>query len=203
MHKGEMDMFCPMCGAPNEEDAIFCGNCGAALTPEAVEASAEEEMVETAEEAVEAAAAKVSGDETVAEIEELDLSGVADVEEFVVEAPPAEEMPEEALVEVPPPPPPPPSPPSLPTSGLAIASLVLGVGGLFVLPLIGSILAIIFGYMARRDIRHRPDEISGDGLALVGLVTGWIGVGLALVGLLIVGGVFGCGLCATFGQGSY
>ncbi len=27
-------MFCPMCGAPNEDDAVFCGNCGAALKPD-------------------------------------------------------------------------------------------------------------------------------------------------------------------------
>lgn len=27
-------MFCPMCGAPNEDDAVYCGNCGAALKPD-------------------------------------------------------------------------------------------------------------------------------------------------------------------------
>jgi hypothetical protein len=192
-----------MCGAPNEEDAIFCGNCGAALTPEALEDAAEEVAVEATEETVAGVADEVASDEIVAEFEELDLSDVADVEEFVVEAPPAEEMPEEALVEAPPPPPLPPSPPSLPTSGLAIASLVTGIGGLFLLPLIGSILAVIFGYMARREIRQRPDEISGDGLALAGIVIGWIGVGLALIGLLIAGGVFGCGLCAAVSTGNF
>ena len=132
-------MFCPMCGAPNEEEAIFCGNCGAALTPEALEDSAEEVAAEAAEESVAGATDEVASDEVVAEFEELDLSDFDDVEEFAVEAPP------------PPPPPPPPSPPSLPTSGLAIASLVMGIGGLFLLPLLGSILAVIFGYMARRD----------------------------------------------------
>lgn len=174
-------MFCPMCGAPNEEEAIFCGNCGAALTPEALEEPAEEVAAEAADEA--------ASDEVVTEFEELDLSDFDDVEEFAVEAPP--------------PPPPPPSPPSLPTSGLAIASLVMGIGGLFLLPLLGSILAVIFGYMARRDIRQRPDEISGDGLAMAGIVTGWIGVGLAVLGLVIAGGVFGCGLCAAASTGNF
>jgi len=29
-------MFCPACGAPNEEGTAFCGNCGAALTADAI-----------------------------------------------------------------------------------------------------------------------------------------------------------------------
>jgi hypothetical protein len=80
---------------------------------------------------------------------------------------------------------------------------VLGVGGLVVLPLIGSILAIILGYMARRDIGQRPDQISGDGVALAGIVTGWIGVALAVLGVVAVGAVVGCGLCGALGSGSW
>jgi hypothetical protein len=86
---------------------------------------------------------------------------------------------------------------------MAIASLVLGIGGLTVLPLIGSILAILFGYMARRDIRQRPDAVSGDGLALAGIVLGWISVGLAVVGLLIFGGVAACGICGALSSGNF
>ena len=29
-------MFCPQCGAPNEDEAVFCGNCGAVLNPDEV-----------------------------------------------------------------------------------------------------------------------------------------------------------------------
>jgi len=56
------------------------------------------------------------------------------------------------------------------TDGLAIASLVLGIvwlGG------IGSILAVIFGHIARRRIRRTGQ--SGRGLALAGLILGYIG----------------------------
>ena len=86
-----------------------------------------------------------------------------------------------------------------PTSGMAIAALALGISGLTVFPFLGSILGLIFGYMARNEIRRRPDEISGDGLALAGIVTGWIGVGLVVLSIVAVGGFFLCGICGAFG----
>jgi hypothetical protein len=69
------------------------------------------------------------------------------------------------------------------TNGMAIASMVLGILWIY---WVGSILALIFGYIARRQIRERSD--SGDGMAVAGIVLGWIGIGiLALVALLAVG----------------
>ena len=111
-------------------------------------------------------------------------------------------------MEVVPPPPTAPTPyaavAAVPTSGMAIAALVMGIVGLTLLPLVGSILALIFGYMARNDIRQRPDEVSGGGLALAGIVMGWIAIGLSVVGLLVFGGIAVCGLCGVFGAaGSY
>ena len=173
-------MFCPMCGAPNEDDFTFCGNCGAVLTLDGA-------PIEVGDEATQESGVELA--DASDEVERVDVAVVAQAP-----AEPAPASPPRA-------PAPPASPaPSLPTSGLAVASLVLGVGGLVVLPLIGSILAIILGYMARRDIRQRPDEISGDGVALAGIVTGWIGVALALLGLIVVGVVLGCGLCGALGS---
>jgi len=57
------------------------------------------------------------------------------------------------------------------TSGLAIASLVLSILGLFG---IGSLLGIIFGYKARREIRESRGSQGGDGLALAGIVVGFV-----------------------------
>jgi hypothetical protein len=75
------------------------------------------------------------------------------------------------------------------TSGYAIASLVLGIAGFFVFPVIPSILAVVFGQKAKDEIRANP-SIGGDGLATAGLVLGWIGIVLTalalVVGLLIV-----------------
>jgi hypothetical protein len=68
------------------------------------------------------------------------------------------------------------------TNGMAIASMVLGILWLY---WIGSILALVFGYMARNQIRERGE--AGSGMATAGIVLGWIGVGifalLALVGI--------------------
>jgi hypothetical protein len=172
-------MFCPQCGAPNEDEAVFCGNCGA-----------------------------VMGDEETP-VEELQGTGV--------EMPEAEDSEYEIPAAAPPPPapvstpaaPPPPAAvyasrvPTPATSGLAIASLVLGIGGLTLLPLIGSIAAIILGYMARSDIRKRPGEVTGDGLAMAGLVMGWIAVGLSILGLLAGTGLLVCGVCGSLGAGGY
>ncbi len=69
-----------------------------------------------------------------------------------------------------------------PTSGMAIASLVCGILWIY---WIGSILALIFGYIARKQIRERGE--SGNGMAIAGIVLGWIGVAtlVATVAFLI------------------
>lgn len=82
------------------------------------------------------------------------------------------------------PPPPPPAGPQNPTSGTV--SLVMGIVGLVALPLIGSVLALVFGYQSRREAQERPDLYKDD-LGQVGRVLGW--VGLVLVGGFLVFGV--------------
>jgi hypothetical protein len=69
------------------------------------------------------------------------------------------------------------------TSGAAIASLVLGIVGVTVFPLIPSILALVFASRARDEMRADA-TVSGEGLATAGLILGWIGVALSLIGLL-------------------
>jgi hypothetical protein len=71
------------------------------------------------------------------------------------------------------------------TSGYATASLVLGIAGFFVFPLVLSILAIVFAAKAREEIRGNP-SIGGDGLATAGNVLGWVGVAMSVAGLLVL-----------------
>ena len=73
------------------------------------------------------------------------------------------------------------------TNGLAIASLVLSIvwlGGL------GAVLAVVLGFLARGAIKKSQGAQTGEGLALVGIIIGLIGIlGAALLwGALIVGG---------------
>ncbi|AWH17435.1 hypothetical protein C1922_09040 [Stenotrophomonas sp. ZAC14D2_NAIMI4_7] len=77
------------------------------------------------------------------------------------------------------------------TSTVAVLSLVLGIAGWTVLPFVASIVAIITGHMARAEIRRRPTDLEGDGLALTGLILGWLSVGMVLLGILAFIAFFG------------
>jgi Domain of unknown function (DUF4190)/Domain of unknown function (DUF1707) len=68
-----------------------------------------------------------------------------------------------------------------PTNGFAIASLVLG---LFWMWWIGSVLAVVFGHVALRQIARSGQ--SGRGLAIAGIVLGYIGMATLLITLFVV-----------------
>src|SRR5262245_43562931 len=67
------------------------------------------------------------------------------------------------------------------TNGLAVAALVLGILWLY---WIGSILAVIFGHVAKGQIERAGGAQTGRGMAIAGLVLGWVGVGVMLLGLV-------------------
>jgi len=106
-------------------------------------------------------------------------------------------------------PPPLPPPPATPATGrttsvLAIVSLVAGLLGWTLLPVLGSIGAIITGHIARSEIRRDPARLEGDGLAIAGLVLGYAMVVVTVLGvlmaLLFFGGLVGLfSLAAVFG----
>lgn len=81
--------------------------------------------------------------------------------------------------------------PVRPTSPLAIASLVSGILGWTLLPLLGSIVAVVTGHMARAEIRRAGGRLSGDGLAIAGLVLGWLALAMAVVGVAMLLVLFG------------
>jgi hypothetical protein len=67
-------------------------------------------------------------------------------------------------------------------NGFAIASMVLGILWIW---WIGSILAIIFGFVALNQIKTSQGAQTGRGMAIAGLVLGFIGLGSILFFLLI------------------
>jgi hypothetical protein len=73
------------------------------------------------------------------------------------------------------------------TSGTAVASLVFGIVSWVALPVIGAIVAIICGHIARSEIRRVPaGTVQGDGLALAGLILGYAHLVIAALVLLAV-----------------
>lgn len=66
-------------------------------------------------------------------------------------------------------------------STTAIISLVAGILGLTFLPGIASIVAIIAGSMAEKEINASGGRLEGANLARIGKILGWIGVGLGVL----------------------
>ena len=73
-------------------------------------------------------------------------------------------------------------PPVRPTNGLAVAALVCGIAA-FVTG-IACIPAIVCGPIARRQIRRTGEQ--GEGLALAGLILGYVSVALFVVAVAAI-----------------
>ncbi len=107
-------------------------------------------------------------------------------------APPAPPPP--AYTYAPPPgfPPPPAYPVKAKTNGLALASMILGIVGITVglclifFPVM-PILAVVFGHLGLSQTRSTGAP--GRGYAIAGLVTGYIGIALAILWLIAI--IFG------------
>ena len=96
-----------------------------------------------------------------------------------------------------PPPPPPgqpqygaPAPGAQKNSGKAVASLVTGLDGLLTICCgffaIVSIVAVVLGFLARKDIAASNGQLKGEGMATAGIVTGALGIILLVVSIVLV-----------------
>jgi len=65
--------------------------------------------------------------------------------------------------------------------GHAIASLVCGIVSILFFGIIIGPVAIGLGVWAKRDIKKRPTEVGGGGLALGGIITGAVGLVLWII----------------------
>jgi len=74
------------------------------------------------------------------------------------------------------------------TSGKAIGSLIFGIIGFVLLPLISSVPAIILGHLSLSEIKKSAGRLKGQGLAIAGLVMGYLSVAM-LPFILIVAAI--------------
>ncbi len=70
------------------------------------------------------------------------------------------------------------------TNVLASFSLISGILGFFLLPISGSIAAIVSGNMALNRFRQGSQPGPNENLARAGVILGWIGLVLWLAGII-------------------
>lgn len=105
-------------------------------------------------------------------------------------------------------PPPTPETADQEVSALAIGSLIASILGLTALPTVGSLIGLVLGYIARREIRS-TERLTGEGYARAGIILGWIGVILGILAFLLViliiifgfVSIPGITICANLGRG--
>lgn len=72
------------------------------------------------------------------------------------------------------------------TNTLAIVSLIASIlGFLPIIPFIGSVVGVITGHMAKKQIRESMGAQTGEGMATAGLIIGYITIGLYVCGCLV------------------
>lgn len=71
------------------------------------------------------------------------------------------------------------------TDGKAVASLVCGILAIFPLGLLAGIPAIILGHLSKSEIRRSLGKLKGEGMALAGLIMGYISLAFIPVILII------------------
>jgi hypothetical protein len=191
---GEGEAFCATCGHPSahhgprrcsgcgrsaETGSSFCPGCGARLggdqagstAPPEVPAGLEPSVAAVYAEQLQAAAAgSTSSGPPPADAPQQPVTGTP------FNAPPPQyaiPYPVQYAVPV-----------AVRTNGLAIASMVLGILWFY---WVGSVLALVFGYVAKGQIDASRGTQGGRGMATAGIVLGWIGV--AVFALLLLAGI--------------
>jgi hypothetical protein len=86
-------------------------------------------------------------------------------------------------------------------STLAIISLVAGLLGWTILPVIGAITAVVTGHLAKKEIRESNNTLSGDGMAMTGLILGYVRIGVIIVSVLCLL-IFGAALIPAIRKSS-
>src|ERR1044071_211825 len=71
-----------------------------------------------------------------------------------------------------------------PTTSFATTSLIMGGLGWTLIPIVGGIIAVITGHLAKKDIRQSDGILGGDGIATAGLLLGYSNLAFGLCACL-------------------
>jgi len=190
-------MFCSHCGAKNDETQRFCYNCGSSL-----DASPQAEASSTGQ--------AYTGQTVLIKDNQAQSQPPPPNAPAQQSYPPAQEAPPQPYFSQPQQPssPPPqvvygyvpvvpmmPMQVKSPSNDKAVVSLICGILAWVLFPFICAIPAIIFGHIARNEIRDSNGQMGGRGMALTGLILGYgqmvlfvLGCGcivlLALIGMV-------------------
>lgn len=67
----------------------------------------------------------------------------------------------------------------MPTNTMAVISLVTGIASWVAIPVVGGVVAVVTGHIARGEIRRTGEQ--GNGFAVAGLMLGYLHLGALLV----------------------
>jgi uncharacterized protein DUF4190 len=154
-------MNCTTCDSPLEPGALFCANCGARVTPPS--SAAMSTVVLSPGESPTATLAQPATPQSYAPQQPY--------------MPPA--VPQPGIYTTPTP----------PTSTAATVSLIAGILAYVFLPVIAAIVAVVAGHMARKEIRNSGGQIGGSGMALAGLILGYVQIGLTILAICAIIGI--------------
>jgi hypothetical protein len=132
---------------------------------------------------------KTVGPVAIGEIQDLLRSGALPADTFVWHATlsdwaPAQQVAEMALASSTPQLDAPASSGSLPVPATAVPSLIFGILGILVLPIIGGVVAVVFGHLAITAIRRGTAKSESSSTAIIGLVLGYAGIALWVIVIL-------------------
>ena len=154
-------MKCLTCGTFFPDDSVFCLVCGARVSETAETIASDGQTVNAS--SVGIPTARVFDTPSISSASTLQGSTHSASVPFSVPA--ASQIPQSPHHN---------TTTTAPTSHLAIVSIISAILAWMALPGIGSLVAVITGHMARREIRHSDGTLSGDSMAKAGLVLGYI-----------------------------
>ena len=71
-------------------------------------------------------------------------------------------------------------------STMALLSMIFGISAYVILWLIGAIVAVILGHLAKKEIKNSAGMLKGNGMATAGLILGYVQIGLFVLSVCVI-----------------